>query len=32
MGGMINWLQSLTVRDMDTGCFQERTTAAKTLI
>jgi pimeloyl-ACP methyl ester carboxylesterase len=31
MGGMGNWLQSLSARDMDAGCFQERTTAAKTL-
>ena len=31
MGGMGNWLQSLSARDMDAVCFQERTTAAKTL-
>jgi hypothetical protein len=32
MGGMRNWLQSQSDRDLDAGCFQERTAAAKTLI
>jgi hypothetical protein len=31
MGGIRNWLQSLSDRDADAGCFRERT-AAKTLI
>jgi hypothetical protein len=32
MGRMRNCLQSRSGRDLDVGCFQERTAAAKTLI